>query len=192
VVDSGSDANGAGADDGSQREAVYEALSKATRWRDRDLRTAADVTGYVDAVVADLGVEAMAVQVVQRRHPGESISQADADPVNRIIYVEEPDERGATMRVLALHEIAHVLAPPNEGHGPLFARIFTDLVDRYHFDLSSDIRVQHHRFGVDVARAPSPWARPNPLLNASDLAALDDPDNPLTAYLVELNRLLDP
>lgn len=101
-----------------QREAVYAALSRALRWRDRDLLTTADVINYVDGVTADLGVAGIEVEVVPRRNPGEAISRSDADPVNRTIYVEEADERGAMTRMLALHEIAHVLAPPLEGHCP--------------------------------------------------------------------------
>jgi hypothetical protein len=163
-----------------QREAVYRAQSRAIAsvMDRRDLWTMDDATHFVDSVTADLGVESIGIEFVDRPNRSQPMTESRVDVDRRVIHMEAPGANGATYRLLAIHEVAHVVAPSfDEPHGPAFVRTFLDLVDRFVPAHSMELRMQFLRRGVLAAPEPSPWRRPWAWLDMGELESIERGDD---------------
>lgn len=120
---------------GACQSAVYRAEAEALSGTGRRWRRIEEVRRYVDALVrADWFAERWPDLLdvgVERRGAGARWSLAVAEATG---YPGGPCTEGRILvagplsQLVVLHELAHLLAHPDDTHGPVFARIHLELV----------------------------------------------------------------
>lgn len=121
---------------GTWQAEVYAAEHEALSGRGRRWRRVRDAQEYVDALVASpwfTGRWPHFVRcAVERRGSGSVYSTnavldrrtVDGAPTEGAVLMAD----GSLCQEVLLHELAHLLAPPDSGHGPEFLAVQTELV----------------------------------------------------------------
>lgn len=114
-----------------QTRRVYAAERRAAAGiASRRLNSHYEVSRYLDAITDSEWFKRrfgpVNVSVARKRHRWDDLTAAYANHESATITVV----RKRPTELVALHELAHCLAPSRERHGPLFARVFVDLVER--------------------------------------------------------------
>jgi hypothetical protein len=150
-------------DSDPQRDAVYDAISALTF--KGTLPNSGAVRSFLNELGSDLGVAPVDIDLVEEP----PLPVASTKPIkssafvrngHRVIYFVKR-RAPLTQQIQVLHELAHILTPrPDEPHDPVWARTFVDLVDRFWWVASADLRWELTTRGVQVSELSSEWDDP--------------------------------
>lgn len=123
------------------------------------------VRSFLSEVTTDLQIPPVEVelvdeppQLVEANRPIKSFAFVRAGQ-RAICFVNRPAP--LTQQIQVLHELAHILTPRvDQPHDAVWARTFVDLVDRFWWVASADLRWELAMRGVVVANEPSAWDEP--------------------------------